>query len=209
MAPKGLILQCLAQTLHEPLAEHGFKFLKSIYKRNLNGFTQTIQFQLNRHNMGHEIVDFWISNVTTTSKLYQKWKLETFGADAFDGGVTDYVFGKASWNLPAWDGDHHFDIGGTANKTQVLDRLKQNVTDAVILFLDSSSTWQGLAECIDGFGEFLPSSVIVDTYYLAGQKDKALQALLDHQAYFIDFKEHVNRDEALTLLAKKEAVLFK
>mgnify|MGYP003574876961 CR=1 FL=1 len=201
MNPKDLITTSIEKTLLEPLTQTGFTFSKSTltFKRKVDEFVQTIHFQPNRHNQENVSAEFWIF-FGVSSKKYLKWHLNEFGENA----INDNLGGAMDWNIRDWEfpvingkKESHFEIINEKERENVLQKLKNNVLNIGVPFLDNLSNWENAAYKLIEEKWFHYKAC--DFFLIAGNKEKALRVLhqgIDYwdknpKASFPDDKEKI------------------
>ncbi|CAH0289502.1 hypothetical protein SRABI04_04298 [Chryseobacterium sp. Bi04] len=166
-------------TLFEPLTQIGFTFSKStlIFKRKINGFVQTINFQLNRYNQEYVCAEFWTS-FGVSSNVYSKWHKEEF----CEKPINDSLGGAMDWNIKGWEfpiidnkRELHFQIIDENERENVMTVLKKNFLNIGIPYLDRLSNWENAAnEIVESECSHYKAC---DFFLIAGLRDKALWAL--------------------------------
>lgn len=179
MKPRELITTNIEMTLLEPLAQMGFTFSKSLltFKRKINGFVQTIYFQLNRYNEADVCAEFWTS-FGVSSKIYSKWHKDEFGEEP----INDSLVGVMDWNINGWEfpiidkkRELHFQIIDENEREKVLTVLKQNFLNIGIPYLDKLSNWENAAYAL--VENECSHYKACDFFLIAGNRDQALWAL--------------------------------
>lgn len=179
MKPRELITTNIEMILLEPLSQMGFKFSKSTltFKRKINGFLQSIYFQLNRHNDAYVCAEFWTS-FGVSSTRYSNWHQEEFGAEPID----DSLGGAMDWNIKGWEfpiidnkRELHFQIIDVNKREKVLSVLKQNFLNIGIPYLDKLSNWENAAYAL--VENECSHYKACDFFLIAGNRDQALWAL--------------------------------
>ncbi|WP_367865312.1 hypothetical protein [Pedobacter sp. WC2423] len=189
--PRELITTSITETLLEPLTQSGFTFSKSslIFKKNSSDFTQTISFQLNRHNETGISAEFWtIWNIT--SKAYSKWYKANYGTRP----LNDHVFTEPDWNIENWEfpvinnkQESHFQIIEETQRPEVLTILKNNILNIGIPALNYFSNWENAANNL--LSKNSDHHKASDFFQLAGNPEKSLLALQQGLNYW---KQHPN-----------------
>jgi hypothetical protein len=179
MKPRELITTNIENTLLEPLTRIGFTFSKSSlsFKRKVNDFVQTINFQLNKHNEENVCTEFWAS-FGVSSKIYSKWHKNEFGEDP----INESLGGAEDWNIKGWEfpiidnkRELHFQIVDEKERGNVLTVLKNNFLNIGVPYLERLSNWENSAyEIVES--EWFHFKAC-DFFLIAGNRDKALWAL--------------------------------
>jgi Domain of unknown function (DUF4304) len=179
MKPRELITTNIERTLLEPLTHIGFTFSKSTltFKRKVNDFVQTINFQLNKYNEENVCAEFWTS-FGVSSKIYSKWHKNEFGEDP----INESLGGAVDWNIKGWEfpiidnkRELHFQIIDEKERENVLTVLKNNFLNIGVPYLERLSNWENSAyEIVES--EWFHFKAC-DFFLIAGNRDKALWAL--------------------------------
>jgi hypothetical protein len=144
VAPKEILRNGFEAAVSPELARLGFEFSKSRfeYRRKVGVFVQQISIILNQRNTLQH-VSFW-SAFNVLAPDYAKW-LEKMGRPQNEIRFA----GAMDWNIPGWGrpgGGAAHDFAKAAERDSAVEAWLQRCVSIGIPFLDSISSWEGLAD---------------------------------------------------------------
>lgn len=204
MTPKETLQAAFEAVISSHLQERGFSYLRSqfAYQRKVGLFTQHISVTLSHQNTQQSIT-FW-SAFNLTSPEYNKWRKQQ-GLEKFHG----YLGGCTDWNIPGWrePGDFRtsFDFSEPDQRESVLTDWLRRCLSSGIPYLDSLSTWEGLANDLLRWGWHWGRAA--DFFLIAGRSEKAVAALHAGIGFLLkhDYSFSPNAHPTLVMKKKRQA----
>lgn len=204
MTPKDILQTAFEAVISPHLDEHGFTYARSQfgYRRKVGVFTQHISVTLSHHNTQQSIT-FW-SAFNVDSAEYNKWRKQR-GLEKFNG----YLGGCMDWNIPGWrePGDFRtsFDFSEPEQREPTLSDWLRRCLSSGIPYLDSLSTWEGLAN--DLLRRNCYWGRAADFFIIAGATEKAVAALQAGNEFLLkqDYSFSSNAHPTLVMKKKRQA----
>ena len=177
LKPGERILKIFTEHIVPLMNENGFVFKKKEFSfiKKFDSFTQHIHVRKSKWNQRGEVCSFSLTFMVN-SEFYSNWLKETYGNEV--GGTVWYIE-QPFWDV--WTKDHNsgYDLEAHDN-LEILEDLKYNLTELCFPFMNNISDFKGAADFLYSFYESpVWELMIVDFYFIAGEKDLALKVLYE------------------------------